>query len=309
MPLPRIYIINLRRTPERKLYMQRQLDAFGLDYQFVDAVDKLELNSKEYRAQTAHQISIDESQMEHLYNNHKNNQRVGEGGLACKLSHIRAYDLIIQHKVPLACVLEDDGYLRPAFPKILNRPELFQEPSWDILMLSHRATEDDNLPFHAKNLFCDMLRGRFYKLIHHKKHYPRLLSSSYFTCLIIWKEVCYYSKRLFNLYPQYLESHEIGAIPDMKKSSCYKIGFNRYISKPHTLNTLIASGMGYILTLSSAIKYKEAALQIDDHVDNILFYLYEDGKIDLRIVVPPCISAIKNYVKYSNRHPQFDLDL
>ena len=63
----------------------------------------------------------------------------------------------------------------------------------------------------------DMLRGRFYKLRHHKKHYPRLLSSSYFTCLIIWKEVCYYSKRLFNLYPQYLESHEIGAIPDMEE--------------------------------------------------------------------------------------------
>ena len=148
MSPPPIYIINLRRTPERKLYMQRQLDAFGLDYQFIDAIDRFELHSKEYRAQTAHQTGIAEAQMEHLYNNHK----FGEGALACKLSHIKAYNLIIQHKVPLACVLEDDGYLRPAFPKILNRPELFQEPSWDILMLSHRATEDDNLPFHAKNL-------------------------------------------------------------------------------------------------------------------------------------------------------------
>ena len=93
----------------------------------------------------------------------------------------------------------------------------------------------------------------------------------------------------------------------MEKSSCSKIGSNRYISKPHRLNTLIASGMGYILTLPAAIKYREAALQLTDHVDNLPFYLYKDGKIDLRVVVPPCISAVTNYIKYSNRDPQISL--
>ena len=43
-PLP-IYIISLKRTPERRLYMQRQLDALNLNYQFVEAIDKYDLYS------------------------------------------------------------------------------------------------------------------------------------------------------------------------------------------------------------------------------------------------------------------------
>ena len=34
-----IYVISLRRTPERRLYMQRQLDSLGLKYQWIEAVD------------------------------------------------------------------------------------------------------------------------------------------------------------------------------------------------------------------------------------------------------------------------------
>lgn len=296
MSLPSIYIINLKRTPERRLNMQRQLDAFGLDYQFVDAIDKLELHSKEYRAQIAHQLGIDESHMENLYNNH-----IGKGELASKLSHIKVHNLIIRHKIPLACVLEDDGYLRSVFPKILNTPRLLQDLSWDILMLSHIAGGGDALIRSSKNLFRDMLFCRFYKLIRHKEYYPRLLSNWYFVRLIIWKGICYNLRKFFNLRFQYMLSHEIGAIPEMGKSSFYKTGFNRYVSKPNILNGVIHSAMGYILTLPAAIKYKEAALHNIGIIDSVPFLLYRRGKIDLCILSPPCISAIKKYLNYSIR--------
>ena len=302
MSLPPIYIINLKRTPERRLNMQRQLDAFGLNYQFIDAIDKLELHSKEYRTQTAHQIGIDESQMEHLYNK----PGIGKGELAGKLSHIKAYNLMIRNETPLACILEDDGYLRPAFPKILNNLKPFREPSWDILMLSHITRNADDLLSSLKNLFRDVLLCRFYKLIRHKKYYPRLLANSYFVRLMILKGVCHRWRKFFNLKSQYLLSHEIGAIPDMKKSSCYKTGFNHYICKPHILNTAIASGMGYILTLPAAVKYKEAALRLKTIVDCVPFYLYEDGEIELCILVPPCVSAICKYQTYSIRTQKFN---
>ena len=56
-----IYIIHLKRNPERSFYIQRQLDAFGLDYRFVevDVLDKYELESKAYRIRVAHMLGID----------------------------------------------------------------------------------------------------------------------------------------------------------------------------------------------------------------------------------------------------------
>ena len=298
MSLPPIYIINLKRTPERRLNMQRQLDAFGLDYQFVDAIDKLELHSKEYRQQTAHQVGIDEHQMEHLYSNHT----IGEGEVAGKLSHIKAYNLMIQHNIPVACILEDDGYLRPTFLKILSNLSHFQELSWDVLMLSHAAKGLDDLIFPYKNLFrFDKLFCHFYKLIHHKKHYPHLQLNSYSVRLIILRGIYQYLRRFFNLHPQYLLSCEIGALPDMKKSSWYKTGFGHYISKPNMLNADVISGMGYILTLPAAVKCKETALHLNIWIDSVFFRLYKDEKLDLRILVPPCVSAIKKYLTYSIR--------
>ncbi len=276
--------------------MQRQLDAFGLDYQFIDGVDKLELHSKEYRARTAHQLSIDESQMEHLYNS-----RAGVR-LAVQLSHLKIYNLIIQHKVPLACVLEDDGYLRPTFPQILSSIQLFQDLSLDILLLSHVSDKlraliaPPSVPF----FYGDSL-SYLYKLIYHKKYYPKLKLNSYFVRLMILKRVYTYFQVLFRLHIPYNWYFEIGAIPEMEKSSWHKTKSKHYIAKPSLLNERIASGMAYVLTPSATTKWREVALQHDICIDYIPYKLYESGEIDLGILVPPCVSAITKYIKYSPR--------
>ena len=64
-----IYIINLKRNPERKLFMQRQLDTLGLEYSFVDVdvIDKYELESKTYRRRIAKLLDIDEAVLERKY--------------------------------------------------------------------------------------------------------------------------------------------------------------------------------------------------------------------------------------------------
>ena len=91
---PPIYIINLKRTPERKLYMQRQLDTLNLNYRFIEAIDKYDLVSKTYRATIARQLDIDESNMESLYKAFT--KRKGIGSLGCLLSHIKIYNLMIK---------------------------------------------------------------------------------------------------------------------------------------------------------------------------------------------------------------------
>ena len=140
--LPPIYIINLKRTPERRLYMQRQLDALGLKYEFVNAIDKYGLVSKADRMRIARSLGIDESFVENKYaaivdhtktEKVKNWKDVNLGPLAIVLSHIKIYDLMVKDSIEWACILEDDAILLPTFSEVLRiAPKL----KWDIVLLA-----------------------------------------------------------------------------------------------------------------------------------------------------------------------------
>ena len=139
---PPIYIVNLKRTPERRLYMQRQLSALGLEYEFVDAIDKYGLESKANRMQIAQSLGIDESSIENKYaaivdhaktEKGKNYENANLGPLAVSLSHIKIYNLMVKDGIEWACILEDDATLLPTFPEVLRiAPQL----DWDIVLLA-----------------------------------------------------------------------------------------------------------------------------------------------------------------------------
>ena len=141
---PPIYVINLKRTPERRLYIQRQLDALGLKYEFVDVddIDKYEMKSKAYRLRIARSLGIDKSLIENKYaaiidhaktEKDKNWENANLGQLAIVLNHIKIYDLMVENDVEWACILEDDARLLPTFAEVLKiAPKL----EWDILLLA-----------------------------------------------------------------------------------------------------------------------------------------------------------------------------
>ena len=120
-----IYIISLRRTPERRLNMQRQLDAYNLKYHVIEAVDA-------YNFQEAELKVLD---IENPYQAGDTNPL---SALGCLLSHIKFYDQVIQNNHKIACVLEDDAQLLPSFPDILNSEKL-QQKKWEILLLAHQS--------------------------------------------------------------------------------------------------------------------------------------------------------------------------
>ena len=142
-----IYIINLKRNPERKLFMQRQLDALSLKYSFVDvdAIDKHEFKSKKYRRRIAELLGIDEVVLERKYRTtitaknrtHRIERRTN---IAIMLSHIQIYNSMIKNDIPVACILEDDATLLPTFPEILRTAT---ELEWDILLLASQPTGID----------------------------------------------------------------------------------------------------------------------------------------------------------------------
>ena len=135
MKTPPIYVINLERNPERRLFMQKQLDALNLNYQFVDAIDKFDLESYEYRAQTSRILGIDAANLKYKYSQFIHSLE-GLGHLACILSHIKTHNLMLENNDDVACILEDDVVLLPTFSTVLNASSKF---SWDILMLSTKS--------------------------------------------------------------------------------------------------------------------------------------------------------------------------
>ena len=129
-----IYVINLRRAPERRLYMQRQLDSLGLEYQWIEAVD-------------AHDFT--DTDLEGVNLNAKNQPMA----MGCLLSHVKFYDQVMKNNHEIACVLEDDTELLPTFPDILNYEKL-QKEDWEILLLLHFSmlTQDLLREYHKRLL-------------------------------------------------------------------------------------------------------------------------------------------------------------
>ena len=293
---PPIYIINLKRTPERKLSIQRQLDAFNLNYKFVEAVDKYDLSCKARRAIIAEGLDIKTTKMESLYDRHSNHL----GTLACLLSHVKVYNLIIKNNIPYACVLEDDSELLPVFARILIAA---QEISWEVLMLSSQSFLIQRILY---NLYHFKFRS-LYKLLYWKKYYPEL---TFFTVRLIISKIIKFlilpSKIIKKVAAkgQYItKKHyagalltdmacEIGGLPNKDMHSWHKVAAIHYLAIPETTRSNLASCMAYMLTRSAAIKWKqEALLPLSIPIDRIPAVLCKRKCLNLYIVVPPCVRA------------------
>ena len=307
MPYPPIYVINLNRTPERKLYIQRQLDTFNLNYEFVEAIDKYDLRSKTKRAIIFNELGINKTIMEFMDDVCSKEQQY-LGKLACVLSHIKVYNLMIENNIPHACVLEDDTYLLPYFPRILMAA---QEIPWDMLMLSSQSSQ----------VRRKLLSGHLglWRLICYKKYYPNL---TFFTVrLIIFRFIKFLifkkiTQKIFSKYKHIGKEHstqafiwllacEVGAIPNPNRHSWHKVAPNHYITtvEKHSAKLYDAtSGMAYMLTQSAAIKCKQTATSLPLRaIDLIPMVLYKKGALNLYIVTSPCSQAAYQFLVNSAR--------
>ena len=331
MSHPPIYIINLKRSPERKLHIQRQLDALNLNYEFVEAIDKYDLKSKAYRAEIANQLDIDETDMELLY-------KAGFiGTVACLLSHIKAQDLVVKNNARYACILEDDAHILSTFPNMLTVAE---KVPWDVLMLSSQTRYIRRI---LREFYCSRSFSFIHKLIRYEKYYPELNPFTArsiaikFSQLVLERLQNKMNIKTFQKSGYYTEDQklqrsimhlacEIGGLPDQNRRSWNKVMRGHYICTPYKgrktsekypspfltqsmklsqNHFAMASAMAYMLTPSAACKWKQKAILSVKETGRLLqidctpFELYQKNDLSLYIVIPPCVRASYRFLVYS----------
>jgi len=304
--------------------MQRQLDALHLDYEFVDAIDKYDLHSPKYRSELGRTLDFDSTRV-----------RV-EKRNAATLSHLKAYNLMIERNEPVACILEDDAVLSPDFPEILSAS---QKVSWDILLLSSQSASIRRI------LACDIdvqnmieeFPNRDYSLfpiLRHTKWYRRIsppLSGSQ-SCMnwavvpqVGWWLLMFLSisgnfhrlSRCFAFayryiltksrgtprfdYTAFRVDHTACKIGGLPIRSSQKILYGAYdIAIPAEIPL---SAMGYLVSLEIAHKWKHSIIKSGaiTTVDCVPWHLHNKYGISLKLVTPPCITISPIYSKMSAR--------
>lgn len=123
-PPPPIWVINLERASERREFMRGQLEALGLPYEFLTAVDGHQLGSR-----ARHEYSRVRAVLEL-------GRQMTAPEIGCALSHLAAYERLLAEDLEEALILEDDVELGGDVPAVLDaRGGL--PADWDLVTLYH----------------------------------------------------------------------------------------------------------------------------------------------------------------------------
>jgi len=334
-----IYVINLKRNPERKIFIQRQLDTLNLNYQFVEAVDKYDLQSQEYRTHIAQSLGIDKFNLEykcsetvHTSKGYKGYKNAILGRAACLLSHIKTFNLILKNNADTACVLEDDALLLPTFPVSLTAATGL---SWDLLMLSsHSRTIRGTLEKHndiykriMKSHNCVVLIRRGTKTPPAHKYIIELLGFPTHLYPNQSEAIMKILSEFNSMYESIIELYNprrhlvwllfYSAAPEAfvsyrrlrEYTTCQLGGLpvkhsQQRLDNYHCIAEPAeqhASAMGYLLNRSAVKAWKRAAIGKNIlGIDDIPWHLHRNNKVRLRFVSPPCVRASYTYLKYSS---------
>lgn len=105
-----IFIVSLQQDVEKRAAISKILNEFNLDFTFIDAVYGKELS-------TDYLDSLRDNSSGKLVNR---GFPASPGEIGCTLSHLKAYQQVVDQGLEWACILEDDAILDGRFKKFIN---------------------------------------------------------------------------------------------------------------------------------------------------------------------------------------------
>jgi glycosyl transferase family 25 len=124
----RIFVVSLRRAEGRRALIRERLA--GLDYSFVDAFDKLDLD----RARLTREGVFDERRTPRAY---RYKAEMPLGHIGCSLSHRALYEQIVGNGWRRVVVFEDD--VVPVDSALVHLPDALQQlpEDWELCYLGY----------------------------------------------------------------------------------------------------------------------------------------------------------------------------
>lgn len=127
--LPPIWVINLKRSIERREYITRHLSELELQFDLIEAVDGKQLTPDELAA-----IYDREQAIEHT------GRELTPSEIGCSLSHIKLYQKMVEEDLEEVIILEDDVVIQSDFLQILEHMHLFPA-AWELVLLYHGGAQ------------------------------------------------------------------------------------------------------------------------------------------------------------------------
>jgi len=109
LPEMHIFIINMAKDTKRRHSISRQMDKLKLEHEFFNAVAGKDLSPVELRRSYNHSKAM-----------RTECRGLTPSEIGCALSHIGVYRLILERRLPMALVLEDDTVLSDAINAVLE---------------------------------------------------------------------------------------------------------------------------------------------------------------------------------------------
>lgn len=123
MGIPPIFVINMAKAKDRMLSMKSQLDAQGLLFERIEAVDGSKLNAQQRK-----------NEYSDWWYRLFHGSPMSNGNLGCTLSHRKIYNKILAKKLEWVVILEDDAVLDANFANLLEAIEMHTR-DFDMLQL------------------------------------------------------------------------------------------------------------------------------------------------------------------------------
>ena len=134
----KIFVINLKRSPERRNEIARLMTNHNLDFKFFDAIDGTTLSQEiinKSRERSNHWYKLDEGP--------EDSMKLGEIGVA--MSHYKLYQKILQENLPMALIMEDDINFDKRLSNLIKSGKIAKlvSKNFDLVLLGY-CTHDVN---------------------------------------------------------------------------------------------------------------------------------------------------------------------
>ena len=145
MAIPPVFVINLDKSPERMATIAKRLDELDIPFERISGVYGADLSEEEIAKYYCAKL------------NKKNYRRpLGLGEIGCYISHIKAWQTIVDRQLHCALILEDDIVIEEGLAELVSKLGKSSD-TFDIVKFFNKKTNPkivESVDFTSKYKLC-----------------------------------------------------------------------------------------------------------------------------------------------------------